>query len=79
MAEQTVAEARSVMQFVHVVAMLVDAQRALELKEGLTHREVTLANGEGAACMEWTNSCGSCAMPRRLRALRDEGAARPSP
>lgn len=39
------AEARSVMQFVHVVAMLVDAQRALELKEGLTHREVTLANG----------------------------------
>lgn len=39
------AEARSVMQFVHVVALLVDAQRALELREGLTHREVTLANG----------------------------------
>jgi hypothetical protein len=44
-AEQTVAEARSVMQFVHVVALLVDAQRALELGEGLTHREVTLAAG----------------------------------
>lgn len=34
------------LQFVHVVALLVDAQRALELKEGLTHREVTLASGE---------------------------------
>lgn len=45
MAEQTVAEARSVMQFVHVVALLVDAQRALQLNEGLTHREVTLASG----------------------------------
>lgn len=33
-------------QFVHVVALLVDAQRALELREGLTHREVTLASGE---------------------------------
>lgn len=44
-AEQTVAEARSVMQFVHVVALLVDAQRALQLNEGLTHREVTLASG----------------------------------
>lgn len=44
-AEQTVAEARSVMQFVHAVALLVDAQRALELREGLTHREVTLASG----------------------------------
>lgn len=41
-------EARSVMQFVHVVALLVDAQRALELNEGLTHREVTLASGAGA-------------------------------
>ena len=38
-------EARSVMQFVHAVALLVDAQRAVELGEGLTHREVTLANG----------------------------------
>ena len=44
-AEQAAAEGRSVMQFVHVVALLVDAQRALELKEGLTHREVTLASG----------------------------------
>ena len=31
------------LQFVHLVALVVDAVRALEHQEGLTHREVTLA------------------------------------
>ena len=45
MTEMTVAEGRGVMQFVHVVLLLVDAQQALVQREGLTHREVTLASG----------------------------------
>ncbi|KAL4438212.1 hypothetical protein ABPG77_010573 [Micractinium sp. CCAP 211/92] len=71
-AEQTVAEARSVMQFVHVVAMLVDAQRALELKEGLTHREVTLANdvvAEGRLLLIVANKLDALAPAQREQAL----------
>ncbi|KAL4448459.1 hypothetical protein ABPG75_005678 [Micractinium tetrahymenae] len=71
-AEQTVAEARSVMQFVHVVALLVDAQRALELKEGLTHREVTLANdvvAEGRLLLIVANKLDALAPAQREQAL----------
>ncbi|KAI7838297.1 hypothetical protein COHA_007867 [Chlorella ohadii] len=71
-AEQTVAEAKSVMQFVHVVALLVDAQRALELREGLTHREVTLASdvvSEGRLLLIVANKLDAMPPAQRQQAL----------
>ncbi|PRW45001.1 GTPase Der [Chlorella sorokiniana] len=71
-AEQTVAEAKSVMQFVHVVALLVDAQRALELREGLTHREVTLASdvvSEGRLLLIVANKLDALTPAQRQQAL----------
>ena len=64
MTEMTVAEGRGVMQFVHVVLLLVDAQQALVQREGLTHREVTLASGGG---------CGGDAVVVVMVGDREEG------
>ena len=40
---RTLEEARTVLRFVHVVVLVVDAKEALERREGLTHAEASLA------------------------------------
>lgn len=47
-AERTLKEGRTVLRFVHVVVLVVDAVRALQLGEGLTHAEAALAAATAA-------------------------------
>ncbi|EFN56363.1 hypothetical protein CHLNCDRAFT_144853 [Chlorella variabilis] len=72
-AQQTVAEARGVMQFVHAVALLVDAARCLELGQGLTHREITLASdvvAEGRLLLIVANKLDTLTPAKRQHAMR---------
>ena len=47
-ADRTLREGRTVLRFVHVVLLVVDAARALQLGEGLTHAESALAAAAAA-------------------------------
>ncbi|KAG7670962.1 hypothetical protein Ndes2526A_g01249 [Nannochloris sp. 'desiccata'] len=72
LAERTLKEGRSVLRFVHVVVLVVDAIRALELGEGLTHAEAALAAAaaaEGRALIVVANKIDALSNTKATHAL----------
>jgi GTPase len=71
-AERTLKEGRTVLRFVHVVVLVVDAVRALELGEGLTHAEAALAASaaaEGRALIVVANKIDALSNIKATQAL----------
>ena len=71
-AERTLKEGRTVLRFVHVVVLVVDAVRALELGEGLTHAEAALAAAaanEGRALIVVANKIDALSNSKATQAL----------
>jgi ribosome-associated GTPase EngA len=71
-AERTLKEGRTVLRFVHVVVLVVDAVRALELGEGLTHAEAALAAAaanEGRALIVVANKIDALSNTKATQAL----------
>jgi ribosome-associated GTPase EngA len=71
-AERTLKEGRTVLRFVHVVVLVVDAVRALELGEGLTHAEAALAAAaaaEGRALIVVANKVDALSHTKAAQAL----------
>lgn len=72
-AERTLQEGKTVLRFVHVVVLVVDAARAVERSEGLTHPEAALAAAvaaEGRALIVVANKIDTLPPYQAEEALR---------